>query len=404
MVRTLSKLVLALVLVALVAGCSNQEFNRPYTSYITDMFDSGEAYLDPGKSPDEIRLERLSRIIEARQIMPERKVREYLIGPGDLLEVKIFGLESPEKTAVIESRVSREGYIVLPLAGRVRAGGLSVSQLVDAVRRAYSGKFLKDPMVSARIVDFRSVSINVTGAVNKPGVYYLKENTTTVLAILSRAGGLVKEASREAGDELLVIRPERPSELTGGFEGGAAVSPPLSRDVQTSTDTGKKPFRSPQTRTISPGRPQRVIRIDLKELVEEGNPLYNIEVANGDTVSVPPRDEEKEQVYVLGFVQRPRSVPVRYGRIEVLYAIARAGGLNRVARAENSFVVREVGEGMQPLVVAVDLTKITRGVRPPLYLQPGDTLVVGSTPLARFAQFIIPATTTGLRYTLPVAD
>jgi len=46
----------------------------------------------------------------------------------------------------------------------------------------------------------------------------------------------------------------------------------------------------------------------------------------------------------------------------------------------------------------VDLTKIARGVRPPLYMEPGDTLVVGSSTIAKLSEFIRPSVGAGIHY------
>jgi protein involved in polysaccharide export with SLBB domain len=83
-------------------------------------------------------------------------------------------------------------------------------------------------------------------------------------------------------------------------------------------------------------------------------------------------------------------------RVDALRAVALAGGLVPSARAENSVLVRETAQGQQ--VVAVDLTKMARGVRPPLYMQPGDTLVVGSSTIAKMTEFIRPSVGVGAQY------
>jgi len=80
--------------------------------------------------------------------------------------------------------------------------------------------------------------------------------------------------------------------------------------------------------------------------------------------------------------------------------VAMAGGLTPTARAEHSYVVREITDREKPLVVKVDLTKIARGVRPPLYLRPGDTLVVGSDVIARMSEFIRPSAGASAQYSV----
>ncbi|MBA4388059.1 MAG: hypothetical protein C0404_08770, partial [Verrucomicrobia bacterium] len=75
---------------------------------------------------------------------------------------------------------------------------------------------------------------------------------------------------------------------------------------------------------------------------------------------------------------------------------AMAGGLTGTARAENSTLIRQTPEGQK--VVPVDLTKIARGARPQLYLEPGDTVLVGSGFFARLSEFVKPTLSTGVNY------
>jgi protein involved in polysaccharide export with SLBB domain len=130
-------------------------------------------------------------------------------------------------------------------------------------------------------------------------------------------------------------------------------------------------------------------------LVDEGNLLLNLPVGAGDVITVPPRAEQ--YIYVLGYVQRPGAYELGDGvRVDALRAIAMAQGLSAAARAENSVLIRETAEGQ--MVVSVDLTKIARNVRPPIYLEPGDTLIVGSSAVARLAEFVRPSVGAGVHY------
>jgi len=47
-------------------------------------------------------------------------IREYIIGPRDLLEIKVFELPEFDHTV----RVSEDGSITLPLIGNVQIGGI----------------------------------------------------------------------------------------------------------------------------------------------------------------------------------------------------------------------------------------------------------------------------------------
>ncbi len=50
-------------------------------------------------------------------------------------------------------------------------------------------------------------------------------------------------------------------------------------------------------------------------------------------------------------------------------------------------------------MVPIDLTKIARGSRPPVYMAPGNTLVVGSSMTGKLAEFIRPSASVGANLT-----
>ena len=63
---------------------------------------------------------------------------DYLLGPGDLLEINVF--EAEELNAKV--RVSSRGYVTLPLIGSVLVKGLSAreaEQEIEELYREYAG-------------------------------------------------------------------------------------------------------------------------------------------------------------------------------------------------------------------------------------------------------------------------
>jgi polysaccharide export outer membrane protein len=110
---------------------------------------------------------------------------EYRIGPQDLLEINVFGVEELSRTV----RVNNRGFIALPLVGVVEAAGLTSEELEARVATALARDFLQDPDVSIFIVEYTSQRVTVGGAVKKPGVYPLK-GPTTLLESIATAQGL----------------------------------------------------------------------------------------------------------------------------------------------------------------------------------------------------------------------
>jgi len=378
-----------------VLGCSHQEFSRPYENQpvaaIGDMLDSRQPYIEPTKSASEVRMERLAEVLAQWQAKSGGGSR-YSIGPGDVLEVNIFALEAPDKTSALTRTVSQDGYVSLPWAGNIYASGLNTQQLETRIEAAYAGKYIKDPQVTVIITEYRSAAVVVTGAVGKPGVYYLTANKSTVLAVLAEAGGLTPEA----GDQVLITRTgaSRPAEAGPEKTPAGAESAPGTSDASATAEessAGKEvDFESASTKGN-----QKIIALDLKELIDKGNFSLNLEVESGDILTVSPRSAQF--VYVLGYVQKPGAFELKNGmRVDTLKAVAMAGGLSYAARAENSFLVRETPEGQK--IIHADLTKIARGVRPPIYMEPGDTLVIGSSLLGRLSEFIKPSIGAGFSY------
>lgn len=114
---------------------------------------------------------------------------EYRIGPQDLLEIQVFGVDELNRTV----RVNTGGYISLPLVGLIMAGGLTSEQLEQRLSSQLAKDYLQDPHVSVFIKEYTSQRVTVEGAVKKPGVYPIKGHTT-LLQTLAAAEGLVSVA------------------------------------------------------------------------------------------------------------------------------------------------------------------------------------------------------------------
>ena len=109
---------------------------------------------------------------------------DYRIGPQDLLEIQVFGIENLKR----EVRVNARGAISLPLIGTVILSGLSGQEAEQLIATKYEKDFLQDPQVSVFIKEFTSQRITVEGAVARPGIYPIRGQTTLMQAI-AIAGG-----------------------------------------------------------------------------------------------------------------------------------------------------------------------------------------------------------------------
>ncbi len=124
--------------------------------------------------------------------------RDYRIGPEDLLEIQVFGVDQLTRTV----RVNARGTISLPLVGNLELGGLTAQQAEALIVARLAESFLQDPQVSLFIKEYTSQRVTIEGAVNKPGVYPLR-GPTTLLQSLAVAGG---QASLSDMTEVMLFR------------------------------------------------------------------------------------------------------------------------------------------------------------------------------------------------------
>lgn len=256
--------------------------------------------------------------------------QDYLLGPGDVIELTVFGIpELNQKALTLDS----EGKISLPFINTVQLMGLTAREAEIRIGALYEATVMKNPQVAVGVKEYRSQFINVLGAVEKPGTYQLTRRAFLIDA-LAMAGGLLAE---KAELKALVHRAARP-------EAGL-----------------------PET-----------IEIDLSQLLEQGDISLNVPVYAGDVVSVPERVERF--FYVLGDVNKGGAFEIRKGeQITLSKALASAGGLMFTAKAKKTAVIRANPDGSTNQI-AVDVTKILRGDAPDMLLAESDVVFVpGST-------------------------
>jgi polysaccharide export outer membrane protein len=108
----------------------------------------------------------------------------YAIRPGDRITLEVFSSAGQKIDVVAGERVvDRNGDIHLPFIGTFRAQGLDQNSLRGAMVAAY-GAFYDGPVVNVKV----ELRINITGAVGRPGQYYV-DPTARVVDVLAEAGG-----------------------------------------------------------------------------------------------------------------------------------------------------------------------------------------------------------------------
>src|SRR5258708_4642139 len=93
----------------------------------------------------------------------------YALGPGDQLVIRAIDVEEIDNKPF---RIDIRGNINLPMAGRIRAAGLTTDDLEAEITKRLR-KFINDPEVSVAVIDMRSMPVSVLGSVQTPGVHQL---------------------------------------------------------------------------------------------------------------------------------------------------------------------------------------------------------------------------------------
>ena len=226
---------------------------------------------------------------------------EYLIGPGDLLDIQVWEQENLSG----EQTVGPDGMISLPFAGFVQVEGKTRAQARELILAGFA-EFYQDPVVSLQIKEYNNNRVFVLGRVGTPGVIRF-QGRGSLLEALSKAGSLPTTGPVAQLTKCAVIR----------------------------------------------GRDQ-IIWIDVRELLG-GNLGLNLMLWNGDVVYVP--NEQDANVYVMGEVNRPGVYRLTTD-MSFLDALMLAGGPTEDGRQNHMSLVRIVdGEARTIRVRQKDLRK-----------------------------------------------
>jgi polysaccharide export outer membrane protein len=245
----------------------------------------------------------------------------YRLGPKDLLRIRVF--EVPELN--VESRVSENGMVNLPLIGDVPAAGLTETEFAARLRELLESRYVNRASVAVEILEFRSRPITVIGAVKTPGNLAFP-GRWTLLDALAAAGGL----DDNHGDLIYVLR----------------------RAENGLTDQ---------------------LEIPVADLFVRGVAEANVPIYANDLINVPARVEVS--VYCLGEVRSPGALTFRStDRITLLAVLARAGGFTE--RASKKVLIKKRTGDSLGRETEVDYRRVLAGKEPDPEIAEGDVVVV----------------------------
>jgi polysaccharide biosynthesis/export protein len=268
----------------------------------------------------------------------------YMVGTGDLLDIRVA--EEDDMTG--RYQVTPSGDIELPLLKTpIHAAGLSTFDLAKNIQvELQKEDLIKEPSVTVFIERGMSENITVLGQVARPGTYPIEQNTTLIDAI-SMAGGLTSQAGEYATVN----------------EHAQQSAPPATPGSGSSAE---QPTTLQQT--------DRVISVDLQEIMSGARPSANIGVHPGDVITI----SDAATVYVVGAVTKPGAFTVQdqASGITVMRAIALVEGTQSTAALSKTIIVRHSNDTKQREEIPVDLDKILKGKTEDPMLQANDILFV----------------------------
>jgi polysaccharide export outer membrane protein len=244
--------------------------------------------------------------------------QEYTIGPRDVLSIAVWGQPDLSK----DYAVDQSGRVPFPLVGPVKADGLTATQFAARLTELLEKDYLVNPQVIVTVKEYLSKKVQVLGEAEKPGLFYLT-GSTSLLEIISKAGGLTKAAGRQ----LILMR-----------RAGTGASG------------------------------NTLLRVNYDK-IQAGEAEENVRLEDEDVVFVP----KAHAFFVLGEVKLAGTFPLER-EMTVLEAITLAGGFNDRAAPSGVKLIRRAADGQQE-TISLDLMTPASKDRV-VKVQEGDTVYV----------------------------
>ena len=266
-------------------------------------------------------------------------IKTYLLGPGDVLDIRVFGQPDLSSTVQVDSEgnLSSLPFLETPIPAKCR----SDKEVQKDITIAYS-KFINNPQVSVRISERNSRQpATVFGAVRQPTRIEMKRKVRL--------------------NELVAV--------SGGFtERASGTIQILHTEPLMCPEAGEEALAAPIDGTRIP---LQVVKIsELRSGKAEANPI----IRPGDYVLVT----EAEPVYVTGAVLQPGGVYLRE-QLMLSRALAMVGGTRKEAKLNDVRVYRQVPGSQSQEVIHVDVAAIKKNQKPDFLLQAYDVIEVGES-------------------------
>jgi len=135
-----------------------------------------------------------------------RYTQDYLLQPGDQIEVSVFRVPDASRTVTIRS----DGRVSLPIVRDIQAAGRSIPELTRELEHGMRARLI-DPEISINVLNPRDARVYVLGEVARPGPIPFRTVATAAQAIAD-AGGITRAGSQT---QVALVRLESDGFLTG---------------------------------------------------------------------------------------------------------------------------------------------------------------------------------------------
>ena len=286
-------------------------------------------------------------------------IKNYLVGPGDTLDVRVFGQSDLNATVEVDSdgNISSLPFLEHPIPAKCR----TEKDVQKEIVKLY-GKYIKNAQVSVHVAERKSRQpATVFGAVRQPTrVTMQRRIRLNELVVVS--GGFTDRASG-------TIQIFHTEPLMCPQPGEEALAAPI-------TDTNL-PFEVIKIAELSSGKAQ-------------ANPI----VRPGDYVMVT----EAEPVYIMGSVNAPQGIYLR-DRLTLSRALAMVGGARREAKISDVRIYRQKPGATNQETIKVNYEAIKKNQQPDFFLQAFDIVEVPEAGMfsgPRIVQTLMGAVSGGL--------
>ncbi len=237
------------------AGCAQNELGR-YTGY----------YKPVVTNPQRVRnmIVRSENYWIQKEVIPEEQFpgptpddlkaadKDYILGPGDLIDVTVFELMAPGQPYATRQRISQTGMITFPYIGAVKATPLTTRGLEEKMSGMLEPDYIQNPQVSVFVTEYRNLNVSILNGVMRAGIYPMNRQDMSLLELVAMAGGVmqlvedygyvIRKYTQDEVDTLMLTGPTPPPEGEAAkAPEGEAAKPGEKAPAEKAPKAGEKP-------------------------------------------------------------------------------------------------------------------------------------------------------------------